>query len=215
MAATGRISAPSFFSHLARGPNAHGLDVAVAGYDLCPQVRVGDIVEELRAACRELARFERRLVVAGHSAGGHLTACMTATSWPAVDEKLPRDFVTAGYAISGIFALKPLVQTSINTALGMDDAEAELQSPLTWQAPAGLRFDAVVGGDESPEYLRQSRTIAERWGSAGVDTRYEAVPGAKPLHGHRAARRPRLGDDAPHRRARRRLRLSTVGAAMA
>ena len=59
----------------------------------------------------------------------------------------------------------------------MDDAEAELQSPLTWQAPAGLRFDAVVGGDESPEYLRQSRTIAERWGSAGVDTRYEAVPG--------------------------------------
>jgi len=66
--------APSFFSHLARGPNAHGLDVAVAGYDLCPQVRVGDIVEELRAACRELARFERRLVVAGHSAGGHLTA---------------------------------------------------------------------------------------------------------------------------------------------
>ena len=42
--------APSFFSHLARGPNAHGLDVAVAGYDLCPQVRVGDIVEELRAA---------------------------------------------------------------------------------------------------------------------------------------------------------------------
>ena len=102
---------------------------------------------------------------------------MTATSWPAVDEKLPRDFVTAGYAISGIFALKPLVQTSINTALGMDDAEAELQSPLTWQAPAGLRFDAVVGGDESPEYLRQSRTIAERWGIAGVNTRYEAVPG--------------------------------------
>jgi arylformamidase len=169
--------APSFFSHLARGPNAHGLDVAVAGYDLCPQVRVGDIVEQLRAACRELARFERRLVVAGHSAGGHLTACMAATSWPAIDEKLPRDFVAAGYAISGIFALKPLVPTSINKALGMDEAEAELQSPLSWQAPAGLRFDAVVGGEESPEYLRQSRTIAERWGSAGVDTRYEAVPG--------------------------------------
>jgi arylformamidase len=39
-------------------------------------------------------------------------------------------------------------------------------------------FDAVVGGEESPEYLRQSRTIAERWGAAGVRTRYEAVPGA-------------------------------------
>ena len=71
---------PSFFSHMARGPNGRGLDVAVAGYDLCPKVRVGDIVEQLRAACRELARFEKRLVVAGHSAGGHLTACMLATS---------------------------------------------------------------------------------------------------------------------------------------
>ena len=169
---------PSFFSHMARGPNGCGLNVAVVGYDLCPAVRVGDIVEELRAACRELARFERRLVVAGHSAGGHLTACMIATDWAAVDEDLPQDFVTAGYAISGLFDLKPLVQTSINTALGMDAAEAELQSPLSWHPPIGLRFDAVVGGEESAEYLRQSRTIVERWGAAGVRTRYESVPGA-------------------------------------
>jgi arylformamidase len=170
--------APSFFSHMARGLNAHGVAVAVAGYDLCPQVRVGDIVEELRAACRELARFEKHLVVAGHSAGGHLAACMVATNWPAVDEKLPAGFVSAAYAISGLFELKPLVQTSINGALGMDDAEAELLSPLAWAPPAGLVLDAVVGGDESPEYLRQSRTIAERWATGGVRTRYEAVPGA-------------------------------------
>jgi arylformamidase len=169
---------PSSFSHMARGLNAHGINMAVAGYDLCPAVRVGDIVEELRAACRELARFERRLVVAGHSAGGHLAACMLATNWQAVDEKLPRDFVRAAYAVSGLFELKPLVTTSINAALGMDAAEAELLSPLSWAPPAGLSLDAVVGGEESREYLRQSRTIVERWGAAGVRTRYEAVPGA-------------------------------------
>jgi arylformamidase len=170
--------APSSFSHMTRGLNAHGVAVAIAGYDLCPQVRVGDIVEQVRAACRELARFEKHLVVAGHSAGGHLTACMVATNWPAVDEKLPAGFVSAGYAISGLFELKPLVPTSINKALGMDEAEAELLSPLSWAPPAGLVLDAVVGGEESAEYLRQSRTIAERWGAAGVRTRYEAVPGA-------------------------------------
>jgi len=49
------------------------------------------------------------------------------------------------------------------------------QKPVA--APRASISHAVVGGDESPEYLRQSRTIAERWGSAGVDTRYEAVPG--------------------------------------
>lgn len=169
---------PSSFSHMARGPNALGLDVAVVGYDLCPQVHVGDIVDEARAACRELARFEKRLVVAGHSAGGHLAACLLATNWPAVDERLPPGFVGAAYAISGLFELKPLVSTSINAALRMNEAEADLLSPLTWAPPAGLSLDAVVGGDESREYLRQSRTIAERWGAAGVRTRFEAVPGA-------------------------------------
>ena len=169
---------PSFFSHMARGLNAYGIAVAVAGYDLCPQVRVGDIVEEVRAACRELARFERHLVVAGHSAGGHLAACMIATNWPAVDEKLPVGLVSAAYAISGLFELRPLVGTSINRALRMDEAEAELLSPLSWAPPVGLALDAVVGAEESPEYLRQSRTIVERWGAAGVRTRYEAVPGA-------------------------------------
>jgi arylformamidase len=168
---------PSFFSHLARGPNERGLNVGLLGYDLCPAVRVRDIVEEVRAACRELARFEKRLIVAGHSAGGHLAACLLATNWPAVDERLPEDFVGAAYAISGLFELAPLVPTSINTALGLDQAEAELMSPLHWAPPAGRSLDAVVGGEESGEYLRQSRTIAERWGSAGVDTRYEAVPG--------------------------------------
>jgi arylformamidase len=59
----------------------------------------------------------------------------------------------------------------------MDEAEAEGLSPLFWTPPAGRTFDAVVGGGESSEYLRQSRTIAERWGASGVATRYEAIPG--------------------------------------
>lgn len=169
---------PALFSHMARGLNGHGIAVAVPGYDLCPEVRIGDIVEEIRAACRELARFEKQLVVAGHSAGGHLAACMLATNWPAVDDDLPTGFVSAAYAISGLFDLKPLVPTSVNGALRLDEAEAELISPLAWAPPRGLVLDAVVGGDESAEYLRQSRTIVERWAAAGVKTRFEAVPGA-------------------------------------
>ncbi|HEX2554137.1 MAG TPA: alpha/beta hydrolase [Microvirga sp.] len=165
----------SAFSHLARGLNAHGIAVALPGYDLSPAVRVGDIVDQVRAACRALAG-RGPLVVAGHSAGGHLAACMLATDWAALGA--PAGLVPAAYAISGLFDLKPLVSTSVNTALGMDEAEAGRLSPLLWTPPAGTRLDAVVGGDESKEYLRQSRVIAERWGAAGVATRYEAIPGA-------------------------------------
>jgi arylformamidase len=165
----------SAFSHLARGLNAHGIAVALPGYDLCPSVRVGDIVDQIRAACRALAG-RGPLVASGHSAGGHLAACMLATDWGRLGA--PAGLVPAAYAISGLFDLKPLVSTSVNAALGMDEGEAGRLSPLQWTPPAGTRFDAVVGGDESAEYLRQSRTIADRWGAAGVATHYEALPGA-------------------------------------
>jgi arylformamidase len=102
---------------------------------------------------------------------------MLATDWRALDPALPADFVGAGYAISGIFDLQPLRHTYVNDATRMDEAEAERLSPLFWTPPVGRTFDAVVGGDESAEYLRQSRTIAERWGASGVATRYEAIPG--------------------------------------
>jgi arylformamidase len=125
----------SSFSHLARGLNAQGITVALPGYDLCPEVRVGEIVAQIREACRALATESPRLVVAGHSAGGHLAACMLATDWTKLDATLPHDFVQAAYAISGLFELKPLVSTSINKALELSEVEAERLSPLLWDAP--------------------------------------------------------------------------------
>lgn len=168
----------SFFSHLAAGLNAHGVSVAIPSYDLCPQVSIEDIIAQMRNAARALARFGRRLVVSGHSAGGHLAACLMATDWRSVDAALPADFVKAAYAISGLFDLAPLVDTSINNALGLDLPAAKRASPLFWPAPSHGSLDAVVGGDESAEYHRQSRWIVEAWGNAGIETRFAEVPGA-------------------------------------
>jgi arylformamidase len=168
----------SFFSHLARGPNAHGVGVAIPSYDLCPDVSIDQIIVEMRMASRELARLGQPLVISGHSAGGHLAACMLASDWPAFDASLPADLVIAAYAISGLFDLGPLIDTSINTAMGLDQETARAASPLFWRAPARLSLDAVVGENESAEYFRQSRTIVDLWGKAGVATRFGTVPGA-------------------------------------
>ncbi len=65
----------------------------------------------MRAAAIELARLGRPLVISGHSAGGHLAACLLATDWRALDGSLPKDLVIAAYAISGLFDLVPLVGT--------------------------------------------------------------------------------------------------------
>jgi arylformamidase len=165
-------------SHCARGLNAHGVTVAVPTYDLCPQATIGTIIMQMRAAMRELATLGQPLVVSGHSAGGHLAACMLATDWPSFDPALPTDLVRAAYSISGLFELEPLVATSINKALGMDAASARAASPLFWTPPAGRSLDAVVGANESAEYLRQSHTIVERWGAAAVLTRFGMVADA-------------------------------------
>ncbi len=103
---------------------------------------------------------------------------MLATDWPAFDASLPEDLVVAAYAISGLFDLGPLVETSINNALHLDDAAARAASPLFWNAPLRGSLDAVVGENESAEYFRQSRTIVELWGAAAVTTRFGVVPGA-------------------------------------
>ncbi|MGA2057561.1 MAG: alpha/beta hydrolase [Bradyrhizobium sp.] len=168
----------SWFSHMARGLNAHGIGVAVPTYDLCPQVSVAGIIEQMRQATRELAKLSGRLVVSGHSAGGHLATCMLATDWKACNPSLPPDLVSAAYAISGLFELEPLVPTSINKALGLDPATAHAASPLFWKPPSHGSVDAVVGEAESAEYHRQSRTIVEIWGKAGLETKYGTVPAA-------------------------------------
>jgi arylformamidase len=168
----------SSFSHCARGLNAHGIGVAIPTYDLCPNVSVDVIVAQMRAATRELARLGQPLVIGGHSAGGHLAACMLATHWPEVDVALPKRLVVAAYTISGLFDLASLLGTSINKALRLDDAGAQAVSPLFWTPPKGTSLDAVVGEHESAEYFRQSRTIVERWGAAGVATEFGIVTDA-------------------------------------
>jgi arylformamidase len=168
---------PGMFSHMARGLNAHGVSVAVAGYDLCPHVTVADIIEQIRHACLFLwLRTKQRIMVYGHSAGGHLAGAMLATQWHTLYPKMPTDLVPAAYSASGVFDLTPLIGVSTNQDLRLDAQSAQEVSPVFWPAPSGRVFDAVVGGLESAEFLRQSRIIVDAWSKGGAQTRYEAIP---------------------------------------
>jgi len=169
---------PSSFSQMARGMNGNGATVAVVGYDLCPNVSIAAIVDQIRRACAFLwQRLGRRMLVYGHSAGGHLAAAMVATDWASLYPKAPPDLVPAAYAISGVFDLAPLVQISVNQDLRLDAEQARRLSPALWPSPQGRTFDAVVGGLESSEFKRQSELIVKTWRGL-AETRYEEVPGA-------------------------------------
>jgi arylformamidase len=174
-----RSREPSTFSHMARGLNQHGMTVAVVGYDLCPRVRIVDIVRQARQACLFLWwRFGQRMLVTGHSAGAHLAACMVATDWSEIDASAPPDLIPAGLAISGVFDLAPLVDISVNADLCLTADEARKVSPIHWPVDAARAIDIVVGGAESSEFRRQSRILANAWRERGVDVNFSEAAGA-------------------------------------
>lgn len=161
-----------WFSGIAPAFLSGGVSLAIPSYDLCPNVRLGVILRQVSAAVEAVrARTGVRPVVFGHSAGGHMSACM-----------LSEGRASAAIAISGVFDLRPLVPTSLNAALDLDEREAAALSPIHWpvpngSTPGGTVLDCIVGADESPEFLRQSKMMADHWAANGVETRYEALPG--------------------------------------
>ena len=169
----------STFSQVAHGAGSHGIDVAIAGYTLCPDNTISGIIKEIQKLIAHLAkRSSRPLVVSGHSAGGHLAAVMAASDWAVITPDLGFDPVAAALPISGVFDLEPLIPTSINAKLGLDAREAEAVSPLFMPAPRGKRVVCVVGAKESPEFLRQQRVFVDNWGQRGSAIRGVELEGA-------------------------------------
>jgi arylformamidase len=166
------------FSWIAQHFTATGLAVAIPSYRLAPDVRIADIIDDVRRATVAIWReTKRRPVIAGHSAGGHLAAAMLATDFTPFDA--PSDLARRAYAISGVFEVWPLVTTSIGRALQETDASARLVSPRMWAAPSGDRWlAAAVGARESGEFIRQSVDMAAAWGAVGVTTEAILVPEA-------------------------------------
>ncbi len=146
---------------------ADGIGVAVINYDLCPQVGIERIVAQCREAVawllREGPRYgvpAARLVVAGHSAGGHLAAMLLSTDWAGLG--LP-GAVAGAVAVSGIFDLEPLLQVSFNADLKLDAAAARALSPVHLRPPRAAPLLIAAGAEETRAFIAQSWLLWERW----------------------------------------------------
>lgn len=162
---------------------AAGATVVVPNYALCPAVPMETIALQMTQALAwvhdHAARCngdKRRIVVAGHSAGGHLAAMLLACRWKDVRADLPAALVTSALSISGLFDLEPLRHTPFLQAdLRLDAAAVRRLSPAFFPRPRAGRLVAVVGGDESAEFLRQNQLIRDCWGPSSVPV-CEALP---------------------------------------
>lgn len=156
----------STWSHLAQGPLARGWSVAMPSYDLCPDVRISEITQQIGAAVRKIAdRTFGKLALAGHSAGGHLVARMMD---PLILPSDVRGRVESILAISPVSDLMPLLETHMNEILRLDPAEAQAESPVTMSPPHGVKVTVWVGADERPAFLEQAQTLARVWGAKKI-----------------------------------------------
>ncbi len=161
-----------------------GVCVVIPNYALCPAVTIPQItmqiVQALAWTWRNIRRHggdPSRIVVAGHSAGGHLAAMMLACVWPAYARDLPPHLVKKALAISGIFALEPRMQAPfLQPTLRLTEEQVRLASPALLPPPAQGALATVCGGNESEEFLRQNRLMRQAWGERAVPV-CEALPG--------------------------------------
>ena len=161
----------SDFSYLAPAFSRRGVTLALPNYGLCPKVGIEDIVKQNLLAIAWLwhygARYgvnPGRLYVAGHSAGGHLTAMMLAARWNTYMPELPYNLLKGGLAISGIYDLEPLVHAPfVNQDLKLGRAQARRLSPATIPPATTAPLYTAVGGEESDEFKRQNALIARTW----------------------------------------------------
>jgi len=156
------------FSFVASPLVEQGIAVAIVNYDLCPAVTIANIVDECRRALqwlvREGARYGAavdRVVIGGHSAGGHLVAMLFATDWRHLG--LSQAPFAAGVTLSGVHDLEPLVLSTMNADLCLDAEEARRVSPLHLQCGIDVPLLVAVGNDETSEFVRQSHLIFDAW----------------------------------------------------
>ncbi|RME17407.1 MAG: alpha/beta hydrolase [Alphaproteobacteria bacterium] len=160
------------WSAFAAGPVARGWAVAMPSYPLAPEARIRDITRAVARAIGAAARLvEGPVVLAGHSAGGHLAArmnCLDALLPEAVVRRVRRVM-----PISPVSDLRPLLETRMNATLRLDAAEAQAESPVLGTPRHGFDTLVWVGAEERPAFLDQARWLSESWDEA----RLHVAPG--------------------------------------
>lgn len=166
-----------------------GACVVVVNYALCPgtteqPITVPDIALQMAKATAWVWRHiaaqggdRRNISVIGHSAGGHLAAMLLACDWKKLGRDLPAGLVRKAMSISGLFDLDPVRKTLfVQGDLKLTPAHVRMASPAKWQRPGKGVLFTVVGGNESPEFLRHNRLIHQAWGPKTVPV-CEELPG--------------------------------------
>ena len=159
-----------------------GVTFVAIDHDLAPSVTLDEIVAQARSAVawihRNIAAFggdPDRIHVSGHSSGAHLAAMVLATPWQSTFG-LPDDLVKGSCLTSGLFDLEPVRLGFMNGPLNLDTAAVERLSPVRHIPAIAGPLVLSVGGQETAEFLRQTRDYQAAWLAAGHQVSVVEMP---------------------------------------
>lgn len=149
------------------------------GYPVAPDMSMGDIASHIGGALRRILAgdppfglIQGPIVLSGNSAGAHLVAHALAHELP----EHTRKRVAGCLLLSGLYDLRPLLDTPANEWMRLNDEQAFQLSPLC-HSPPKVRAPVVVtvGAEEPDAFIAQSRAYAQSMlGYANVD--YQEAP---------------------------------------
>ena len=173
----------SVYSFVAEPFVEQGVDVALIGYQLCPDTDMSSMVAQIQKAIMWLWRNAAqcgitadRINICGHSAGGHLTAMMLTTPWRQFGDDFPHNLVKTGIPMSGLYQLEPIRHTTIADALHMDASVALGNSPYFLKPSTDASILVTVGGGESAQLRWQTDQFIKQWShyQAPIESHVEA-----------------------------------------
>ena len=174
----------SDYSYLAPAFVDRGIAFASLNYSLAPAADIGTMIGQVRCALAWLHKNAGahgidpgRIIVAGHSAGGHLAAMALSTDWPGFEAGLPGGLLAGGCSISGVYDLEPVRLSYHNEVLKIPADRAAGWSPLHTLPKAAPPLIVAVGAEETAEFRRQHAEYATAWQDRGLRLVDVPLPG--------------------------------------
>ena len=159
---------------MAPGLLQQGINVAVIDYTLAPKASINHMIAQ---CCRALAwllnqakelGFDRhKVVLAGSSAGAHLCASVMQAAQQALHGLSPTS-VSGAVLMSGVYDLRPLINTYINQPLKLTHQSATDLSPGLYSNQGFPPCIIAYGNHETQEFKRQSQEYHQQLLSDGV-----------------------------------------------
>ncbi|HEY4056373.1 MAG TPA: alpha/beta hydrolase [Kofleriaceae bacterium] len=178
------------YSNVATALARHGIAAAIIDYRLVPSVtfeeEFSDVADAIKWVQRRGAAHgvdASQIVIAGHSAGGHMTALA------AFDHKRMQELGVDERTLRGFAPLSPILDIRAfakfsaddrkiaDDVFGEDDAAKEAASPTTYFMRGAKPLLLLYGSDDLKEVTMQSERAATELANLGLDLRTHVLSG--------------------------------------